>query len=68
MFTKKDVFFDDDELAISVKYAPRVYWCKKCKNLFNQKTVPVGKAILLPNGDVVYLCKSCAEQQQNNIV
>jgi hypothetical protein len=40
----------------------RKYWCKGCRNLFDTSIVPFGNLLILPNGDITFLCKNCAER------
>ncbi len=42
----------------------RVYWCKGCKNLFDEEKVPIGKTIRQGKGKyATYLCEKCAEKE-----
>lgn len=42
----------------------RIYFCLKCKGLFDENRVPIGKIIKMPDGYSTYLCEKCVKEEE----
>lgn len=44
----------------------RVYFCRKCKGLFDESSVRIGKITRMEDGFFTYMCEKCAKKEINN--
>lgn len=47
------------------KHEKRMYFCKRCRGLFNEHERPIGKKMEMWDGYHTHLCEKCAKKEQS---